>query len=145
MLAGTVTLGAVVSTTDTLKLALPVLPCASVAEQVTVVVASRAKVEPERGEQVGAITPSTRSLAVAVKVTAAPEGPVASAVMLAGTVTVGGVVSTTVTVKLPEAMLPAASEAEQLTVVAPRPKVEPEAGEQFTATEPLTRSLAEAA
>ena len=50
--------------------------------------------------------------------------------------------STTVTVKLLEAVLPAASEAEQLTVVVPRAKVEPEAGEQVTATEPLTRSLA---
>ena len=93
MLLGRLNAGGVVSTTVTLKLALPVLLCASVAEQVTVVVVSRAKVEPERGEQVGVIAPSTISLAVAVKVTAAPEGPVASAVMLAGKVNAGGVVS----------------------------------------------------
>lgn len=46
--------------------------------------------------------------------------------------------------KLPEARLPAASVAEQLTVVVPGANVEPEAGEQFTATEPSTISVAEA-
>jgi hypothetical protein len=49
---------------------------------------------------VGVIEPSTKSVAVAVKVTTAPVGPVASATMFAGTVTTGAVVSTTVTVKL---------------------------------------------
>ena len=48
------------------------------------------------------------------------------------------------TVKLPEEVLPAASIAEQLTVVVPGPNVEPEAGEQLTVTEPSTISVAEA-
>ncbi len=45
---------------------------------------------------------------------------------------VGAVVSSTVTVKLPFAVLRAASVAEQLTVVVPRPKVLPDAGEHVT-------------
>jgi hypothetical protein len=63
-------------------------------------------VAPEAGAHVAATGPSTRSLAEAVKVTAAPLGPVASVVILAGTVTAGGVLSSTVTVKLPLALLP---------------------------------------
>src|SRR6266545_3405613 len=46
------------------------------------------------------------------------------------------VVSTTVTLKLPKAILPAASLAEQLTVVAPTLKDAPEAGTQFAEVEP---------
>ena len=75
------------------------LPAVSVAEQVTVVGPS-AKVLPDAGVQTGVIEPSTVSVAVAVNVTTAPLGPVASAVMSAGTVTTGSVVSTTVTVKV---------------------------------------------
>jgi hypothetical protein len=52
--------------------------------------------------------------------------------MLAGTVTTGGVVSTTVALKLPEAMLPAASVAAQVTVVAPGANVLPEGGVHVT-------------
>ena len=52
------------------------------------------KVAPEAGVQVGVKVPSTSSTAVAVKVTTAPLGPVAGAVMSAGTVTTGAVVST---------------------------------------------------
>src|SRR5579884_747327 len=44
----------------------------------------------------------------------------------------GLVVSRTVTMKLPVAVLPAASVAEQLTAVVPKGKVLPEAGEQVT-------------
>ena len=143
ILAGNDSVGGVVSTTVTLKLALPVLPAASVAEQLTVVVPN-AKVEPDAGKQLGVIVPSTLSLADAEKLTAAPEGPVASAVRLPGTVTAGGVVSTTVTLKPPVATFPAASAAEQLTAVVPRAKVEPEAGEQFITTAPSTKSVAEA-
>lgn len=109
----------------------------------TVVVPS-GKVEPEAGVQVAARGPSTVSLADAEKLATAPEGPVASTVMLAGTVTVGGVVSTTDTLKLALLVLPAASLAEQLTVVVPSGKIEPEAGEQLGVMEPSTRSLAEA-
>ena len=97
-LAGTVTAGAVVSCTVTVKLSVPVLPASSVAEQMTVVVPS-AKVEPEAGSQVVVTEPSTASLAEAVKVAVAPAAEVASLVMLPGTVTAGAVVSSTVTVK----------------------------------------------
>ena len=54
----------------------------------------------------------------------------------------GGVVSCTVTVKLLAPVLPAASVAEQFTVVTPSAKTPPEAGVQFTATLPSTMSLA---
>jgi hypothetical protein len=49
-----------------------------------------------------------------------------------------------VTRKLPEAVLPAWSVAEQLTVVVPRPKVEPEEGAQLVETEGSRLSVAEA-
>ena len=62
------------SSTVTSKLALPVLPAASVALQVTVV-APRGKVLPEAGLQVGVRAPSTSSVALALKVTTAPRGP----------------------------------------------------------------------
>ena len=136
-------MGGVVSRTVTVKLPLAVLLWASVAEQFTVVV-PRANVLPEAGEQLTATGPSTRSLADAEYETAAPDGPVASAVIFAGSVRVGGVVSRTVTVKLPLAVLLWASVAEQFTVVVPRANVLPEAGEQLTATGPSTRSLADA-
>ena len=68
------------------------LPAASVAEQLTVVVVI-ANVEPEAGVHVTGTGPSTLSVAVTVKVTTAPDGLVASAVMLEGTVITGGVVS----------------------------------------------------
>src|SRR5918994_2104593 len=74
----------------------------------------------------------------------APFGPVASATSLAGTLTLGAVVSFTDTVKLPDAVLPAASVASQMTVVAPRPNVDPGAGVHSVKTEPSTRSSAEA-
>jgi hypothetical protein len=60
-------------------------------------------------------------------------------------VTAGAVVSRTVTVKLPVASLPAASLAEQSTIVSPKGKVLPEAGEQVTRTEPSLSSVAEGA
>src|SRR5205809_559790 len=108
MLPGTVMLGAVVSCTVILKLLLAVLPPPSVAVTITVVSPS-GKREPEAGEEVTDTAPSTRSEALAAKLTGAPAALVASAVMLAGTVIVGGVVSCTVTVKLLVAVLPTAS------------------------------------
>ena len=87
---------------------------------------------------------STLSVAVAMKVTTAPPGPVASAVMLPGTFTVGGVVSCTVTVNEPEAWLPESSVAVQLTVVVPMGKTLPDGGKHETLTFVSTRSLAEA-
>lgn len=47
-----------------------------------------------------------------------------------------------VTVNVEVAVLPWASVAEQVTVVVPNVNVEPEAGEQLTATEPSTISAA---
>ncbi len=89
------------STTVTVKLPCAVLPAVSVAEQLTVVVPSP-NVAPETGVHVTAGFAGFVSLAVALNETAAPEGPVASAVMLAGRLSVGGVVSqlTTVAVTL---------------------------------------------
>src|SRR5438876_11121766 len=99
MFAGTLTTGGVVSTTVTVTLALPVLPCASVALQVTVVVAI-GKVVPEAGLQLAVTAPRSEARRVGKELAAAPPGPAASLVMFAGTLTTGGVVSTTVTVKL---------------------------------------------
>src|SRR2546428_486065 len=139
--AGTLIAGGVVSRTVTVKLALPVLAWASVAEQFTVVVPS-AKVEPEAGLQLGVSGPSTMSAAEALNVTAAPAELVASVVMFAGTVTAGGVVSRTVTLKEALPVLRWASVALQTTVVVAIAKVEPEARLQVTATAPSTMSLA---
>ncbi len=58
-------------------------------------------------------------------------------------VTVAGA-SVTVTRKLPEAVLPASSVAEQLTVVVPGLNVEPDAGAQIAETEGSKLSVAEA-
>ena len=143
MFDGTVTTGAVISRTVTVKVLLPVLPAASVAEQVTVVVPI-AKVEPDGGEQVVVRAPLTASKAEAAKVTTAPAELVASTVMFDGTVTTGAVVSTTVTVNVLLPVLPAASVAEQVTVVLPIAKVEPDTGKQVVVRAPLTASKAEA-
>ena len=77
---GTVRAGGVVSCVCTAKEALPVFPWPSVAWHETVVVPS-GKVEPGAGWHEAATGPSTTSAALAAgKVTAAPDGPVASAV-----------------------------------------------------------------
>src|SRR5689334_4339627 len=88
-----------------------------------------------------ATVPSTRSEPVGAKETFAPAGPVASAVTL-GAWMVGGVVSTTSTVKAASALLPALSVAVQVTVVPPRANVEPDGGVQLTETVPSTSSVA---
>src|SRR5438876_85885 len=62
--------------------------------------------------------------------------------MSAGAVTVGGVVSTTVTVKEFIPVLPLPSLAEQVTVVAPSGKLLPETGVQVTGTDPAQTSSA---
>ena len=101
MLPGTVTTGGVVSWTVTENEPEPVLPCASVAVQLTVVVPT-GNVLPDGGEHETLGLGSTVSEAETENVTTAPDGPVAGTVMLPGTLTVGGVVSCTVTVKLSE-------------------------------------------
>src|SRR5204863_224737 len=100
-----------------------------------------------RGKIAGALLetvtePLTVSFAVGFGTTSdVPDGPVCSTVIGGGTpLNVGGVVSTTVTVVVAIALLPAASRAVNVTIVAPRGKI---AGALFdTATEPLTVSLA---
>jgi translation initiation factor IF-1 len=147
MSEGTLTTGAVVSTsvTVTRKDAEPVLLCASVAVHVTVVVPT-AKVEPEAGEHDTPTEPSTLSLADAENDTFFPEGDVVVVEMFEGTLTAGGVVSTSVTVTWKEAepVLLCPSVALQVTVVVPTAKVAPEAGEHDTPREPSTLSLADA-
>src|SRR5919199_2202158 len=143
-LAGIVSVGGVVSTTRTGKVAEAVLPLASVAVQVTVVVPS-AKVEPEGGVHATAIGPgSIASLAVGgVKKTCEPEELVASTGAGLGTpASVGGAESTTLTANVAVPVLPWASVAVQVTVVEPSGYVAPEAWSQFTATEPSTTSVA---
>ncbi len=129
-----------VAVTITWKDAEPGLPAASSTLQVTRV-SAMAKVLPEAGTQRGTRLPSTRSLAEALKLTGAPEGPVAGVVMSAGTVTSGPVVSTTMTWKLAEPVLSAASVALQVTRVSPSGKVSPEtSGRQVGVRTPSTSS-----
>ena len=134
MSPGSTKTGAWVSLTVTLKVLLALLPRVSCAEQVTVVLPI-GNVAPETGKHPTTRLPSTVSVADGfVKLTTAPLAPVASVVTLEGTFEiVGAVVSRMVTVKLPRAVFPAASVAEQLTVVVPKAKVVPEAGAQVTA------------
>src|SRR5712691_11538662 len=147
MSAGTVTTGLVWSTrvTVTLKEAVPVLPCASVAEQVTVVWPI-GKLDPEAWSQLGVIDPSTLSFADTENVTEVPAGFSLSTEKSAGTVTTGFVVSTRLTVTVKEAVpvLPCASVAEQLTVVGPTAKFDPDAGEQVGVSGPSMMSVADA-
>jgi hypothetical protein len=144
MSPGAVRVGGVVSTTLTVKVSVEVLFDASRAVHETVVGPST-KVAPEGGEHDTVGAGSTASLALAEYETLAPPGPVASAVIGPGTTSAGGVVSTTVTVTMNVAVpvLPAPSVAEQVTVVGPGAKFEPEAGLQVTGGDPATRSVAE--
>lgn len=84
--------GGVVSCTVTVKFPERELPASSVAVQLTVVIPSE-KVLPDGGVQTGVTDGSTESVDVAVKLATAPEGPVASMVMFAGSVNVGCVPS----------------------------------------------------
>jgi hypothetical protein len=125
LFAGTEIVGAVVSATSTWKVAVPVLPCASVALHVTDVVPSE-NVDPEPAEQEGVMLPSTLSFAAVAKATFAPEAEVASRVMSPGVETAGGVVSWTVTWKELLPTSPPVFVALQETVVVPSGKTSPE-------------------
>jgi hypothetical protein len=144
---GTETVGAPASTTLIVNVAgADVLLAASVAVQETVVIPS-GKVAPEGGLQETVGEGSIVSVALTENVTLAPPGPVAFAVIGAGTVTVGAVksTSTTVTVNVAVPTLPAPSGAEvQVTVVLPTEKFDPDAGKQDAPREPETRSVADA-
>src|SRR2546426_8517564 len=141
MSPGTVMCGGVVSRTVTANEDEPVFPWASLAVQSTRVVPI-VNMNPEDGLQVAVTGPSTMSVAPTENGTVAPPGPVASAIISAGTVSAGGVVSTTRTVKDAMPVLPWASVARHTTVVAPNPNVEPEAGVQTGVSLPSTRSSA---
>jgi hypothetical protein len=109
------------------KLHVAVLPDASVAVAVTIVVPF-GNMEPEGGVET-TLTPGQLSDAVTVKVTALEHCPIAAGMtILAGQVTVGACVSLTVTVNEQLAELPLASVTVQLTVVVPFGKVEPDGG-----------------
>ena len=107
------------STTETLNDFESLLPWASEAVQLTVVLRSRANCVPEAGVQLRSTLPSTRSVACADHETRAPAGLVASAVMSSGTVMAGAVVSRTVTVNVADPVLPRVSSAVHVTVVSP--------------------------
>jgi hypothetical protein len=139
MSGGSRRVGAVVSTTVTSRVFVPVLDRLSDAVHVTLVTPT-AKTLPEGGEHVTARVPSIASDALVVKVTGAPDGPVASTGDGCVVVTVGGVVSTTVTVKDPVAWLERESFAVHTTVVAPNGNALPEAGPHVGVTAPSTMS-----
>ena len=116
------------SLTLTAKLVELEFACVSLVEH-EMVVAPSGNVEPEAGpvHDTGR-APSTMSVAVGVAyVTTAPDGPVAWAVTSETAESEGGVVSWTVTEKLPGVVC-GPSLAVQLTVVVPSGKVEPEDG-----------------
>jgi hypothetical protein len=131
------------STTAIWKLPVPVFPAASVAVQVTVVTPA-GNVEPDGGLQltVRAEVALSGSVADTTYVTTAPPALVATAVMLAGRLRVGAVLSSTRTVAVAVPVLPAPSVAEQVIVVVPSGNVLPEAGRQFGVNEPDTMSTA---
>ena len=126
----------------TLKLFTAMLPAASLAEQLTVVVPG-GKIVPEDGAHVtvGLAGPAV-SAAAAVKVTTAPAGMLWGTLILAGRVSEGGVVSVMVMVNESLTVLPAVSAAEQLTNVEPTRKSESEDGVQVAGIEPSKISLA---
>ena len=120
---GQVIVGGCVSLTVTVKLHCAVLPEASVAVEVTVVVPT-GNTEPEAGDDT-TVTPGQLSEAVTVKFTTAPHWPgELLVVMLAGQVIVGGWVSLTVMVN--EQVAPDPSDT--FTAVVPTGKKDPEAG-----------------
>jgi hypothetical protein len=128
--------------TATLNVQVAVFADASVAVQVTVVTPTP-KAEPDAGEQVTETPPGQLSVAVGVVyVTTFDDCPaVAVTLIFAGQAIVGGCVSLTLTVKLQVEVLPAASATEQLTVVVPFGKTEPEAGEHTGVPTPGQLSL----
>src|SRR5438067_1357019 len=81
---------------------------ASAAEQATRIVPI-GNMLPEAGAHATGRTPSTRSAADGLKLTTAPDGVVAVAEMSAGSVSVGGRVSTTVSAKSADPMQPLAA------------------------------------
>ena len=117
-----------------MKVLVTTLPEGSEAVQVTVVV-PMGNVEPDGGVQVttGFGRAGSLSVAEAVKFTTAPDGPVGSTLIGAGSVSTGATSSLTVTVNVPVDLLPLKSVDVQVTVVVPIGNVEPDGGVQVTA------------
>jgi hypothetical protein len=101
--------------TVTVKLQLDVLPAASVAVDITVVLPT-GKTEPDAG-LLTAVALEQLSLAVTVKLTTAPEPELALTVMLAGQLIAGAVLSMTVIVCVALAVRPTASVAVKVRVI----------------------------
>ena len=125
-------MGSSISFTVTAKVHIAVLPAASVAVQVTVVVPTGKKLP--LGGTHEAVTPGQLSPIVGgANATIAPQLPGSLlAETLAGQEMVGFSVSLTVTVKVHIPILPAASVAVQVTVVVPTVKNDPLGGLQTT-------------
>jgi len=124
--------GAVVSATVTVNEHPLVFPLPSATVQLTVVCPSP-NIDPLAGSHTAVRPLWQLSLTVTSNVTTAPSGPVPSALIGAGQLITGAVVSSTVTVKLQLFVFPLPSTAWQFTVVNPAAKSEPEAGWQLTA------------
>lgn len=134
MFAGQISVGASLSLTVTVKLH----DGPAVVVQVTVVVPTL-KDDPEAGVQV--TVPQPAAVVGAGYVTLAAHCPAATFVVtLPGQLIVQAMPTVTVNEQLPE--LPDVSLAEQVTVVTPIGKLEPEAGVQVTDREPSQASLA---
>ena len=113
--------------TVTVKAHVAVLPFASVAVLVTVVVPT-GKANPLEGTLV-TVAPGQLSVTVTVKVTLLLHAPGAALTLrLAGQVTAGGVLSTTVKEVVQVFWFPAASTAVTVMVCAPKPTDAPAAG-----------------
>jgi len=131
MSAGQRIVGGSESLTVTVKLQLFVLPDVSATVQTTFVVPV-AKLEPLAGTQLVLATPQL-SPTVTLNATFDAHWPSAAGTVISdGQVMLGGWVSLMVTVKVPDAVLLAASVAVQLTVVCPFKNVVPLAGAHVT-------------
>src|SRR5262245_15739517 len=144
MFAGQVIEGGCVSLTVTVKLHDELFGgvAASLTEQVTVVVPLGNAV-PLAGTQVTAPTPGQLSDAVAANVVTAVHTPGSvPLVMFEGQEIAGGCRSLMVTVNEQDPAFPLASVAEQVTVVVPLGKLEPDGGVQVTVPTPGQLSVA---
>ena len=118
-------------------------PLLSVTVQFTVVVPIE-KVDPDVALQTAAIGPCSRSLPIALNVTAAPAALVAGVVMFAGGANVGALL-VTVTENEVVALSPPLSVTVQLTVVVPTAKVEPDTGTHAAGSAPSSTSVPDTA
>jgi len=144
MLAGHEITGGVRSSTATVNWHVPVFACASVAVNVTPVDPT-ANMLPDGVPPVCATVAMQLSCGVAANITVAPHCPTSVAcVMSPGHVTVGGSISTTVTVNVHWPMLLLPSVAEYVTVVGPKPNVTPLGGDSVPAMLPSQLSNAPA-